>query len=210
MKGPVAVLYARRDTARRVRPAVRRAVLVAAPALTVLLALAGAPPAAPARAGGPTVCTVDGVLRPGPDVVGTASADRIECSSVAAGHSVEGLGGADTLTLTGAVEGDVRGGPGDDTVLVLPGAGQAPRAGLHGDEGNDTIRIADGVEVSGLVDGGEGDDRIVVRGTVTPSGQIFGDEGDDDIHVHNNQGFADARPGARDVCVADMGSPCPR
>ncbi|WP_392673328.1 hypothetical protein [Streptomyces sp. LN785] len=92
-----------------------------------------------------TSCSVNGVPASGPTVNGTAGSDFIQCSSVDAGHSVNGLGGSDTIFLTGPVNGTVNGGTEGDFISV--GASAA---------------------VAGVVAGGDGGDHISVGGLVTP------------------------------------------
>ncbi|MBT2387116.1 hypothetical protein [Streptomyces sp. ISL-11] len=241
------MLYEKRDTARALTCLAGR---LAALGAALVLPVAG--PVAPAHAAA-TVCTVNGVAQPGPDIVGTNDADTIECSSVEAGHTVEALGGVDIITLTGPVDGNVRGGDGvdqitltggsaavngtgavdgqagddvitirslvlgavrggqgDDDIRFADGSRMAARTDVRGARGADTITFEEGVDVSGLVEANEADDTIDVHGTVTSTGRVRGGDGDDSVHVHNNQGVVDARSGARDVCVVDMGTPCAR
>jgi Ca2+-binding RTX toxin-like protein len=108
------------------------------------------------------------------------------------GGNIFGRGGNDTITAnyySGSGGGTIWGGDGDD---VLDGTPSQSGVAIHGEDGNDIIRLAygggaayggagnDTISAPGAVHGGSGNDRIeMVGGTYTTA--VWGDEGDDMI-----------------------------
>ena len=122
---------------------------------------------------------------------------------VVAGGVVDGGFGNDTITVTGSVTsgGKVTGGPGDDRIdvgqVLTPPAdpGTVPESGdVDGGRGNDIITVDRG-PLTGAIHGDDGDDTIKVAGDVTGFGYINGDFGNDTITVTGSV-KADQRPTA--------------
>ncbi len=96
-------------------------IAAAAALLTLPAAVLAAPaeaadtPARPGPSSAAVLCTVNGVFRTGPVVVGTERADEIRCSTVGPGGRVDGRGGDDDITVEVLGHGVVDGGPGSDT-----------------------------------------------------------------------------------------------
>ncbi|WP_412074616.1 hypothetical protein ACLF6K_00045 [Streptomyces xanthophaeus] len=157
--------------------------------LAVLLLVAPATAlAAPAHAAA-TACTLNGVAQPGPDVVGTSADDTIVCSSLDAGHTVEGLGGVDTITLAGTIDGNVRGGDGGDRITLAGGsASVGPMGSIDGQFGDDDIEI--GAPVLGAVRGGRHNDTIhFVNGSSMASRTLVrGARGSDTLTFDDEEG----------------------
>ncbi|MEV4944838.1 hypothetical protein [Streptomyces sp. NPDC053755] len=130
-----------------------------------------------------TACSVNGLTVPSGNVSGTVGRDYIQCSSVDAGHTVDGLAGDDTIVLTGPVAGRVLGGT-----------------------GSDYLRFGSLAPLGGQADAGAGNDYVQVDGTVLAAATVRGGDGADFIRVDVNQGAVDGGA-SLDFCQVASGNP---